>query len=60
MPDTTDKALHMARVATNAEQEEMASAREDRGRSARVFTVGGNRGAIPDRRYENPRGDKFQ
>jgi hypothetical protein len=46
----------MAIIATNAEREEKASAREDRGTSARVFTVGGIRGVILGRRYEKPRG----
>jgi len=63
MPDNVDKALNMAIVATNGENEERASGREDRGTSAKVFTVGGNRGGIPGNRtgnrYENPRG-KFQ
>ena len=63
MPDNLDKALNMAIVATNAEKEEKASSREDRGINAKVFTVGGNRGGIPGNRtgnrYENPRG-KFQ
>jgi hypothetical protein len=63
MPETIDKALHMARIATNAEQEEKASAREDRGANDRIFAVGGNRKDVPDRRherYEKPRNDKTQ
>jgi len=59
MPDNVDKALSMAIVATNAEREEKALGREDRGTSARVFTVGGNRGMTQENRYEKPRG-KFQ
>jgi len=64
IPDNIDKALNMAVIAINAEkEEEKASVREDRGTSARVFTVGGSRGGmLGDRsgnRYENPRG-KFQ
>ena len=63
LPDNIDKALNMAIIATKAEKEEKASVREDRGKSARVFKVGGSRGGIPgDRsgnRYEKPRG-KFQ
>jgi len=39
MPETIDKALNMAIVATNAEREERYSAREERGTNARVFTV---------------------
>jgi hypothetical protein len=53
MPDNIDKALNMAIVATNAEKEEKTLSREDRGTSARVFTVGGSRGGIPKNRYEN-------
>jgi len=55
MPDNIDKALNMALVATNAEKEEKAVNKDDRGVNARVFAVGGNRG----NRYGNPRG-KFQ
>jgi hypothetical protein len=43
MPDNIDKALSMTIVVTNAEKEEKALGREDRGTSAKVFTVGGNR-----------------
>jgi hypothetical protein len=39
MPENIDKALHMAIVATNAEREEKAIGREERGVNARVFTV---------------------
>ena len=42
MPDTIDKALNMAIVATNADKEDRAS-REDRGLNKRVFAVGGTR-----------------
>jgi hypothetical protein len=68
MPSNLDKALNMAMIATNAEKEEKASVREDRGINYRVFAVGGNRGeeAPGNRarnsmgyRYENPWG-KFQ
>jgi hypothetical protein len=45
------KALNMAIVATNAEKEEKALVREDRGTSAKVFTVRGGRGGIPGNRY---------
>jgi hypothetical protein len=51
MPETIDKALNMAVNATNAEREEKASVRDDRGMSARVFAVGGR-----SNRYEKPRG----
>jgi hypothetical protein len=54
MPDDVDKALSMAIVATNAEREEKAFGREDREISARVLTVGGNRGMTQENRYENP------
>jgi hypothetical protein len=50
MPENIDKALNMAIVATNAEREEKASSREDRGTSTRVFTVGGSRGGTPRNR----------
>jgi hypothetical protein len=59
MPDNIDKALNMAIVATNAEREEKAMNKDDRGLNARVFTVGGNRGSNRGNRYGNPRG-KFQ
>ena len=54
MPDNIDKALNMATVATNAEREEKASGREDRGVNTRVFTVGGSREGAPDNSYERP------
>ena len=38
MPDHIDKALNMAIIATNAEREEKASAREDRGTNVRGGT----------------------
>ena len=44
MPETIDKALNMAIVATTAEREERSSAGADRGNNARVSTVGGTRG----------------
>jgi len=57
MPDNINKALYI--VATNAENEEKASGRDNRGTSTNVFTVGGSRGGIPENRYEKPRG-RFQ
>jgi len=65
MPDNVDKALIMAIVATNAEREDKALRREDRGESAKVFTVGGNRDMTHENEYENryrnPRNNgKFQ
>ena len=39
MPDNIDKASNMAIIATNAEKEDKASGREDRGTNAKVFTV---------------------
>ena len=59
MPEAIDKALNMAIVATNAEKEEKASVREDRGVNAKVFTVGDSRGGIQNRRYSQPR-SRFQ
>ena len=59
MPDKIDKALNMAIIATNAEKEEKAFSREDRGVNVKVFTVGGSREDTPGethRRYEGPRG----
>ena len=56
MPDNIDKALSMAIVATNAEKEEKALGREDRGTSAKVFTVGGNRHDTHGNRDRKPRG----
>jgi hypothetical protein len=44
MPENIDKALNKAIVATNAEREERALNKEDRGTNARVFTIGDNRG----------------
>jgi len=49
------KGLNRAIVTTNAESEEKALGRADRGISAKVFTVRGNRGGIPGNRYEKPR-----
>ena len=43
MPEIIDKALNMAIIATNAEREEKALTRDDRGTNTRVFAVGGNR-----------------
>jgi len=59
MPENIDNALNMAIIATNAEREERALTREDRGTSARVFTVGGNRCNTGGSRYGQPR-KKFQ
>jgi len=59
MPETIDKALNMAIVATNAEKEEKASVKEDRGITAKVFTVGGSREGIQNKRYSQPR-NRFQ
>ena len=59
MPGKIDKALNMAIIATNAEREEKAFSREDRGISAKVFTVGGRRESTPGethQRYEGTRG----
>ena len=59
MPETIDKALNMAIIATNAEREEKASARDDLGTSVRVFAVEGSRENIGRNVYSKPRG-KFQ
>jgi hypothetical protein len=59
MPEDIDWALNMAIIATNAEKEERALGKEDRGTAAQVFTVGGSSNITPlDRyeRYERPRG----
>jgi len=45
MPASIDRALNMVIVATNAEREEKTLGKEDRGKSAQVFTVGGSRGS---------------
>jgi hypothetical protein len=50
MPDTTHKALNMAIIATNADKEDRASQREDRGANKRVFAVGGSRERTQSRR----------
>jgi hypothetical protein len=59
MPDTVDKALNMAIVATNADREERNTLREDRGFNRKVFEVGGNRGNAQRDWDRNLRG-KFQ
>jgi hypothetical protein len=59
MPDTVDKALNMAIVATNAEQEERTPQRDDRGINRKVFAVGGTRENTPREWDRNPR-EKFQ
>jgi hypothetical protein len=59
MPDTVDKALNMAIVATNADREERNTLRGDRGFNNKVFAVGGNRENAPRDWDRNPRG-KFQ
>jgi hypothetical protein len=59
MPDTVDKALNMAIVATNAEREERTPQREERGINKKVFAVGGTRENAPREWDRNPR-EKFQ
>ena len=57
MPANIDRALNMAIIATNAEREEKALTRNDRGPNTRVFAVRGNRGHnTRDSRYGQPRG----
>jgi hypothetical protein len=46
MPENIDKALNMAIIVTNAEKEEKASTREDRGTNARVFTSKGRNAVL--------------
>jgi hypothetical protein len=62
MPENIDKALNMAIVATNAEREEWALSREERGVSAGVFAVGGNRDVMPHNRvqWSHTRGGGFR
>jgi hypothetical protein len=59
MPDTVDKALNMAIVATHAEQEERVLQREERGINKKVFAVRGTRENAPREWDRNPR-EKFQ
>jgi hypothetical protein len=68
MPINIDRALNVAMIATNAEKEEKASVRGDRGSNYRVFAVRGNRaegnremerGMAWDLDMRTPRG-KFQ
>ena len=56
MPDNVDRALHMAIIATNADNEEKALGTADRGNNVKVFAVRGSRGNAPVNRYEGPRG----
>jgi hypothetical protein len=67
MPETIDKALNMAIIATNDEREEKALVQENRGMSTKIFAVGGNRKNTVNNRYgnssnkyEKPRSGKFQ
>jgi len=59
MPETIDRALNMAIIATNAENEEKALGTTNRGNNVKVFAVRGGRGNAPGNRYGKPRG-KFQ
>ena len=59
MPDTIDKAMNMAIIATHADTEDRALQREDRGVNRRVFGVRGDREETPLRNDSRPRG-KFQ
>ena len=57
MPENIDKPLNMAIIATNAEREEKALTRDDRGTNTRVFAVGGSRGNnTGNNRQGQPRG----
>lgn len=53
-PETIDKALNMAVIATNAEREGKASVTDDRGMSARVYAVGCSREVGGSSRFETP------
>jgi hypothetical protein len=55
MPDTIDRALNMAIVATNAEIPERDGEREERAPRQRVFAVRGNRGNLQGPSVWNPR-----
>ena len=59
MPDTIDKAMNMAIIATHADTEDRALQREDRGVNRRVFGVRDDRVETPLRNDSRPRG-KFQ
>jgi hypothetical protein len=59
MPETVDKALNKAIVATNADKEERMLLCEDQGTSKQVFMVGGSHENIPFKKNEEPLG-KFQ
>ena len=56
MAETIEKTLNMAIIATNAEKEEKASARDDLGTGARIFAVGGSRQSNESSRYGKSRG----
>jgi hypothetical protein len=55
MPDTIEKALNMAIIATNADKEDRVSQREDRGQNRQVFAVGGIRERTQFSRSNGPR-----
>jgi hypothetical protein len=52
MPETIQKSLNTAIIATNAEKEEKMLTREARGANVNVFTVGGRCGGKPVRRHD--------
>jgi len=56
MPENIDRALNKTIIATNAEKEEKALGKEDRGKTAQVFTARGSRDNTPVNRDERPRG----
>ena len=56
MLENIDRALNMAIIATKAEKEEKALGKEDRGKTAQVFTVGGSRDNTPVNIDKRPRG----
>jgi hypothetical protein len=55
MPDTIDRALNMAVVATNVETSERDGNRDDRASKQNVFAVRGNRGNLQEPSVWNPR-----
>jgi len=56
MSENIDRALNMAIITTNAEKEERALGKEDRGKTAQVFTVRSSRVSTPVSRDKERRG----
>ena len=53
MPENIDRALNKTIIATNAEKEEKALGKEDRGKTAQVFTARGSRDNAPVNRDQS-------